>query len=134
MSTQVGTGAAGVRYTACMRSHGVPNFPDPDAHGTITITVSPSLDPSSPLFQRAETDCEHLAPAGTGPSEAQRQRMKAGALGFAVCMRSHGVPGYPDPTFGNGGISQKIGRSEVDPNSPIFQAAQKSCQRQKAAS
>jgi len=133
VSTQVGTGPAGVRYTACMRSHGVPSFPDPDAQGTITITVSPSLDPSSPVFQQAEADCQHLAPAGKGPSQARQQRMKEGALAFAACMRSHGVPGYPDPSFGSDGmISQKIGRSEVDPNSPIFQAGQKTCQGKKA--
>ena len=45
-------------------------------------------------------------------------------------MRSHGVPHYPDPTFGPGGmVSQKLSRSETDPNSPTFLAAQKACQR-----
>ncbi len=129
MSTQVGTGAAGVKYTACMRSHGVPNFPDPDARGTLTITVSPSLNPSSPLFQKAEAACQHLVHAGKAPSPARQQQMKAHALGFAACMRSHGVPHYPDPTFGSGGtISQSLSRGEADPSSPIFQAAQKACQ------
>lgn len=117
-----------MKFTACMRSHGVPNFPDPDAHGTITITVSTSLNPSSPLFEKAVGDCKHLLPAGTAPSPALQQRMKAGALAFAACMRSHGVPRYPDPTFSNGGVSQSISRRNgVDPSSPIFQAAQKTC-------
>jgi hypothetical protein len=130
MSTQVGTGAAGVKYTACMRSHGVPSFPDPDGRGTLTITVSPSLDPSSPGFQKAEADCQHLVPARSGPSQALQQRMKQRLLSFAACMRSHGFPRYPDPTFGPGGsVSQGMSRSEgIDPNSPIFQAAQKTCQ------
>jgi hypothetical protein len=129
ISTDVGTGAAGVRFTACMRSHGVPNFPDPDSRGTITITVSTSLDPRSPGFQRAAADCQHLLPAGRAPSQAQQQRMKEAALAFAACMRAHGVPRYPDPTFSNGGISQGYGPSGgVDPASPVFQAAQKSCQ------
>ena len=130
MSTQVGTGAAGIQYTACMRSHGVPNFPDPDAQGTLTITVSPSLNPSSPLFQKAETDCRHLLPARKGLSQAQQQRMKTRLLAFAACMRSHGFPHYPDPIFGSGGmVSQGIGRNDgIDPNSPIYQAAQKTCQ------
>ena len=134
-AAQASLGGVTVQFAQCMRTHGVPSFPDPDAQGTITIMVSPSLDPSSPLFQRAEADCQHLAPAGKGPSQAQQQRMKAGALAFAACMRSHGVPGYPDPTFASGGgISQKISRSEVDPSSPIFQAAQKGCQRKRAPS
>jgi hypothetical protein len=127
MSTQVGTGAVGVRYTGCMRSHGVPSFPDPDATGTLTITVSPSLNPSSPLFQKAEADCQHLVPAGKRLSAARQQQAKQRALAFAACMRSHGVPKYPDPTFSNGGISQGINRRDVDPSSPSFQAAQKTC-------
>jgi hypothetical protein len=114
-----------------MRSHGVPNFPDPDSHGTITITVSTSLNPSSPLFQRAESDCQHLLPPGKTLSQAQQQKMKERALAFAACMRSHGVTKYPDPTFSSGGVSQGLSRKDgIDPNSPIFQAAQKTCQSQ----
>ncbi len=128
-------GTAGVKYTACMRSHGVPNFPDPDSHGTITITVSTSLNPSSPAFQRAEADCQHLLPPGKTPIQAQQQRMKAAAIAFAACMRSHGVPNYPDPKFfGSGGVAQGSGGNGMDPNSPISQAAQKACQSQRTRS
>jgi hypothetical protein len=127
ISRQVGT-AAGVRYTACMRSHGVRSFPDPDAQGTITITVSRALDPRSPLFQRAESACGHLLPSGTALSPARQQQMKARLLAFAACMRSHGVPGFPDPTFSGGGVSQGFGRGDgVDPRSSIFEAAQQAC-------
>jgi hypothetical protein len=133
MSTEVGTGAAGVKFTACMRSDGVSNYPDPDAQGVITITISTSLNPSSPVFQEALADCQKLIPAGKKLSPARQQQMKDRALAFAACMRSHGVPHYPDPTFGPGGmISQKISRSGVDPNSPIFRAAQKACQHEPA--
>jgi len=123
-------------YSSCMRSHGVPNFPDPDANGTLTLTVSPSLDPSSPLFQAAEADCQHLLPARHPLSQARQQHMKQRLLAVAACMRSHGFPHYPDPTFGSGGmVSQGFGRSDgIDPNSPIFQAAQKTCQGKRAAS
>ena len=132
MSTDLGT--AGVGYAACMRSHGVPNFPDPNAQGTLTITVSKSLDPSAPLFQKAEGDCEHLVPASSqqGPSPALQQRIKQRALAFAACMRSHGVPGYPDPTFTAGGVSQSTSKGDgVDPNSPTFKHAQQTCQAQR---
>ncbi len=61
--------------------------------------------------------------------------MKARLLAFAACMRSHGVPSYPDPKFSNGGVSQGYGPKDgVDPNSPIFQAAQKTCQSNEAPS
>jgi hypothetical protein len=129
MSTQVGTGAAGVEYAACMRSHGVPNYPDPDDQGVLTITISAALDPSSPLFEKAVADCQKLIPAGKTLSPAKQQEMKTVALAFAACMRSHGVPHYPDPTFGSGGmVSQKIGRGDGDPSSLLFRAAQKACQ------
>jgi hypothetical protein len=128
MSTEVGTGAAGVEYASCMRSLGVPNYPDPDDKGVITITISSVLDPGSPQFRSALAHCQKLIPAGEAPSPAQQQRMRTIALAFAACMRSHGVPHFPDPTFGSGGmVSQKIGRSDGDPNSPVFRAAQKTC-------
>jgi hypothetical protein len=128
MSTDVGTGAAGVRYAACMRSHGLPNYPDPDSQGVITITISSSLNPVAPGFQEAEGDCKSLLPPGKPLSQARQQQMKTRLLAFAACMRSHGVPGYPDPTFGGGGmVSQSIDKNSVDPSSPIYQAAQNAC-------
>jgi hypothetical protein len=122
-------GPAGVKYTACMRSHGVPNFPDPDSHGTITITISASLNPNAPMFQQAEADCRQLLPPGKTLNQAQQKRMKDRLLAYAACMRSHGFPHYPDPTFGSGGaVSNGVGRNDgMNPNSPIFQAARKAC-------
>ena len=134
MSTQVGAGAAGVEYSACMRSRGIPNFPDPDAQGTLTITVSPSLDPNSPLFEKAEADCRHLVPAGRPLSPARQQQMKQRLLVFSACMRSHGFPQDPDPIFAPGGmVSQSTSRRQVDPSLPIYQAAQKACQRNRGS-
>jgi hypothetical protein len=46
-------------------------------------------------------------------------------LGFARCMRSHGVPNFSDPTVVGGGLINKIGGN---PQSPAFRAAQQSCQ------
>jgi hypothetical protein len=117
-----------------MRSHGVPNYPDPNAKGVIAITTSKSLDPSSPLFEKALGDCRKLLPAGPAPTAAQQKRIERGALALAACMRSHGVPNYPNPTFSNGGVSQRLNRSAVDPNSPIFRTAQKACQRKQTPS
>jgi hypothetical protein len=130
MSTEVGTGAAGMHFAACMRSHGVPGFPDPDSRGTLTITVSPSLNPSAPVFQRAEGVCQRLLPATKPLIQARQQQMQQRLLALAACMRSQGFPHYPDPTFGHGGmVSQGIGRNDgIDPRSPIYQTAQKTCQ------
>ncbi len=43
-------------------------------------------------------------------------------------MRSHGVTNFPDPTTQGGGLRLVIGpKSGIDPNSPLFQHAQKAC-------
>jgi hypothetical protein len=79
----------------CMRSHGVPNFPDPPANGG-NLQVSPdSLGVSSSVYQSAVNACRHLAPDATPPSHGQQ--MLSQLLQFARCMRSHGVPNFPDP-------------------------------------
>ena len=44
-------------------------------------------------------------------------------IAFSKCMRAHGVTNFPDPT----GHGINIGRAGIDPRSPAFQAAQKTC-------
>jgi hypothetical protein len=48
-------------------------------------------------------------------------------------MRSHGVPNFPDPTFGTGpgGVIEQFHPapgSAPNPSSPAFRAAQTACQ------
>ena len=53
-----------------------------------------------------------------------------GASKAARCMRSHGVPNFPDPQFQTGpggGLGVRIGGPGINPRSPAFQAAQKAC-------
>ncbi len=50
--------ANALKYTDCMRSHGEPDFPDPNGQGMITINPTGILDPNSPQFQKAEKDCQ----------------------------------------------------------------------------
>ena len=53
--------AAALKYATCMRSNGVPDFPDPNGQGLIQINnATGSLDASSPQFQKAETACNSL--------------------------------------------------------------------------
>jgi hypothetical protein len=119
-------GEAGLlAYSECMRSHGVPDFPDP-VGDSLQIRVSPGsdLDPNTPQMQAAQKACKSLQPGGTQGgtiSEAQ----KSDALKYSACIRAHGVPNFPDPVFSNGGAQLKI--TGIDPNSAQFQAAQKAC-------
>jgi hypothetical protein len=123
-----------LKYSACMRAHGVPNFPDPNGQGAIQFGSSDGIDPRSAAFQNAQQKCAKYQGGGHAPSPAQQAKAQAAALKFSQCMRSHGEPDFPDPEFSSGGISIKIsapgshaGSSTLDPNSPIFKRAQKAC-------
>ena len=55
-----------VAYAQCIRSHGVPDFPDPTTGPGTDVTFSlhsspgSDLDPNSPILQRAEKACRNL--------------------------------------------------------------------------
>jgi hypothetical protein len=123
-------------FSACMRKNGVPNFPDPDSNGNIRITGGRDkngrtfgLDANSPQFRKAAQACRKLQPNGGKPNPQEQAREQQQALRFSQCMRSHGVPKFPDPQFAaGGGTLLKIGK-DVNPSSPRFQAAQKACRK-----
>jgi hypothetical protein len=122
-----------VRFAQCMRTHGEPEFPEPTEGGIhIQSHNGHGPNPESPRFQAAEKACSKYAPSKVAPSPAQQAKMQEGALKFSACMRSHGVPNFPDPEFrhSGGGVGIRIGGkgSGIDPNSPQFKAAQKTCQ------
>jgi hypothetical protein len=52
-----------LKFAACMRENGVPNFPDPQNQGGGFI-VGEGVDPNSPQFQSALTACRKLQPGG----------------------------------------------------------------------
>jgi hypothetical protein len=113
-----------------MRSHGFPTFPDPNAQGGFTDLPS-NANPGSPTpqYTAANTACQSaLGGHGLGLSPARQAQLEANGLKFAQCMRSHGVPNYPDPTFNfsGGGVSQKVGEAGLSPTSPIFQRSSQS--------
>jgi hypothetical protein len=121
-----------VSFSECMRTHGVPNFPDPvqNANGGAGLEIrgdpGTGLDPRSPAFQSAQQACKKLLPNGGTPRQLTAGD-KQQFLKFAACMRTHGVPNFPDPTFSGGGARIKIGGSGVSPSSPAFKSAQQSC-------
>lgn len=125
----------GLALARCMRAHGVSNFPDPTGHG---IQITPSIA-QSPAFKTAQTACKKYLPnGGQPPVTAPGER--AAALAFAKCMRSHGVPDFPDPLTSAPsspppgrvailelhGMAFEMG-SGIDPRSPAFQHAASDC-------
>jgi len=131
-----------IAFSQCMRSHGVPEFPEPSEGHLIIHNGSHNghmtgINPESAQFQAARKACAKLAPnGGKPPSPAEQARAQEKALKFSQCMRTHGVPSFPDPEFSHGGGAVRIhigdarkgGPSGIDPNSPEFQTAQKACQ------
>jgi hypothetical protein len=122
-----------VKFSQCMRTHGEPEFPEPN-EGRIQFHSQNGHgpNPESARFQAAEKACSKYAPSKVAPSAAEQAKMQEGALNFSKCMRSHGVPNFPDPEFhSGGGVGIRIGgkgAAGIDPNSPQFKAAQKACQ------
>jgi hypothetical protein len=54
-----------LKYSECMRSHGIANFPDPVSNGKgISIPAVTGVDPQSPQFQSAQQACRSLMPGG----------------------------------------------------------------------
>src|SRR5262245_39658587 len=119
-----------VAFSACMRSHGLPKFPDPEVVGNgmrLSIGSENGIDPNSPQFKKAQGACRGLLPNGGVPIAQEQAKQMQKSLDFAACMRAHGVPKFPDPkASGDGGI--EWGGFDVDPNSPQFKAALKACQ------
>jgi hypothetical protein len=142
-STQ--SGSAGTNFLAfskCMRSHGVPSFPDPSGGGGIHLPDNSNINPFSPSFKAAQAQCQELLPGGgppRGASAQQKQRM----LRTSQCMRGHGVTGFPDPSTTpptgshdyslvegiggpTGGLYVLVPKT-IDVNSPAFKRAAKAC-------
>jgi hypothetical protein len=125
-----------LKFVVCMRSHGVPNLPDPISNGSTPsgpvntfdgIVIPSSVNPQSPAFQSADQSCETLLAGGSAPKPPIPESQKLAAIANAQCMREHGVPNYPDPTFSGGAMGIQIGGPGDNPQSPAFQNAQKVC-------
>ena len=82
-----------VTYAACMRRHGVVDFPAPNASGAFPafpVTADPAV------WDRSLAACESLKPPGTYKAELTPRQMSR-RLKFARCIREHGVKDFPDP-------------------------------------
>jgi hypothetical protein len=121
-------------FVSCVRSHGIPNLPDPGASPSAAgagsgpvvslmgVTFPRGITPQSPAFRAAMQSCKHLLPnGGTPPPVSASQRKQA--IAAAQCMRTHGVPDFPDPVFpAHGGIGIRAGPG-VNPQSPAVEKA-----------
>jgi hypothetical protein len=145
-ATNSGSGspeAAALAFANCMRSHGVPHFPDPKAGGGFLFRTSAGVDPSSPAFNAAQAKCKQFLPAGPGSGPPPSAQTVTHYLKVAQCMRRHGISEFPDPRTtvppnpraalgGSGVISDIEGvilvfPGTIDQQSPLFTRAAAAC-------
>ena len=121
-------------WASCMRANGDPDQTDPtiDQYGVINITMplgtSQELSseahgttgPCSQYELTAENDLRAADPVAPPPTQAQLTQ-------YVDCMRTHGVPNYPNSSP-NG--ETDFNGTGVDPNSPTFENANKICGKQ----
>jgi hypothetical protein len=131
-SGEASPGSQAVAFAACMRSHGVPNFPAPqishNGNGVSVKMALPAAIGKNPKFGPAQEACRKLLPNGGAPTnqptvspQEQGQYLKA-----AACIRSHGVPNFPDPTFSGGGVH--LDHRGLNLSSPELKAAVHACE------
>jgi len=112
-------------YSQCMRAHGEPGFPDPQPDGNLLIDGQKD-HLNGALMNSANKACQHLMPKSPPLTASQQQKLTAQALKFVACMRTHGIPTFPDPTVNSRGIEMQIPQG-VTPNSPVLKNAQQAC-------
>lgn len=123
-----------VEWTNCIRGNGDPNQVDPtiDSNKDIEITmdnapetlqqeVHGSTGPCSNYLLAAETALRGGQAEPPEPSAAQQAK-------YADCMRTHGVPNYPNPDPATGDTNFR--GTGIDLNSPTFNNADKLCTEQ----
>lgn len=118
-----------IRFTACMRSHGVPSLPDPtsDPHA-----FKEALDPAteqSPAFGSAITACHHLLPGAGSHSQPtpSSPAQTAALLAFARCLRGHGFPRFPDPSNGGQITHEMLASAGISLQQPAVVQAADTC-------
>jgi hypothetical protein len=112
-----------VKFAECVRAHGVPHFPDPDASGNFNFGV----DVSAAVFTAAVNACKALQPPGSLSAKRSSTQQSA-ALRFAQCVRANGVPDFPDPANGQPLIdTERIPSSNQPGGMTILNAATHKC-------
>jgi hypothetical protein len=99
-STAQATGPSPLAFAKCMRTNGVPNFPDPKPGGGAGISIPAGTNPAAPAFRAAQAKCQKFMPLpGSGPDSntGPSAHTMAKLVKIAQCMRQHGVPQFPDP-------------------------------------
>jgi hypothetical protein len=135
----------GLTYAACVRAHGVPDYPDPGMNkfgGALNVKADKVTVDGHPLSEswqvvRPAIDrCQRYIEPAFGPrySAGQLAKIRTGALAMSKCMRAHGLASYPDlkVSAGPGGRGFEVSvpkMSHADATSPAFKADNIACSK-----
>jgi hypothetical protein len=116
-------GASPIVFGRCMRSNGLPNWPDAGKPTPQQLGVSLSQ------FNAALSACRHLLPHGGVAQQTARQRQiqLADGLSFARCMRSHSLTRFPDPTAQGELTVAMVEAQGIDVHSPAVLRVVQAC-------
>ncbi len=115
-----------VAYSQCMRTHGVPNFPDPTSSGQNTkeAVIRAFKEVGNSQVLSAQAACQHLQPNGGQPTQAERAQHIGDLLAFARCMRTHGLENFPDPASSGQVTHEMLSGAGINVHQPaVLQAA-----------
>jgi hypothetical protein len=86
------------QWARCIRSHGLPGWPDPIINPVTSYPDFPQDAPRIPasIRQSCQSITNRLPPQAQASHPPTAKSMQS-LLRFARCMRSHGIPGWPDP-------------------------------------
>jgi hypothetical protein len=114
-----------VSFADCMRSHGVPHFPDSPYQQKHLLSSSSA---QAPAVQSAVAACSHLLPhGGQSHSPAHSQVQIAAMVAFARCLRSHGFANFPDPTSSGDLTHQMLATAGINLQQPALVQAADAC-------
>jgi hypothetical protein len=121
---------AALAFARCLRAHGLPNWPDPTSNGYFDKSKLRQTGYSVSQVRAVELGpCKNVVPNSGGPQQATQQSRArlADELSFARCVRSHGVPGFPDPTAAAGLPIEAVQAQGIDVHAPAFLRIVQAC-------
>ena len=118
-------GNAPLKYSQCMREHGMTWFPDPKPGGELGVSMPDGVDKSK--MDAAEQACRQWAPNGGNAPKLDAAALEQVRL-MAKCMRENGVPNFPDPKP-DGQLAISSDQIGGGPGDPTFDKAEKICSK-----
>jgi hypothetical protein len=115
-----------VKFSHCMRAHGVSQFPDPHNPGGWSSAAIGALNTSSPAFESATRTCDSLLPNEGQPTSADFEQTVVDGVKIAKCMRAHGVD-MPDPQIQ--GRQLTIDMTHMNAQTPRFNRIGELCDK-----